>query len=308
MSIQVVGPARLIDIAELDCIYLTYDEPKKEEFWAKISAMVPWAKRVDGIKGSDAAHKAAAAASDTDRFVLIDGDNLPYESFFNQQLVLHKDNEDKVFRWKALNAVNGLAYGNGGISCWTKTFVEKMRTHENSDGTEQTAVEFCWNDGYWAMHDVWSNTYPNQSPYHAWRAGFREGVKMCLDRGAKPTLMEFQDRVSKGNLRNLSVWHNIGADAEHGAWSMLGARMGTVMTILESWDYHKVHDFDELKAVFDHEFSDLEFDEKMLDYYGIELYKKLGLMPLPADPAYSAFFKANALSRTNKGIMIREGQ
>ena len=56
------------------------------------------------------------------------------------------------------------------------------------------------------------------------------------------------------------------------------------------------------------QFSDLEFDDKMLDYYGIELYKKLGLMPLPADPAYSAFFKANALSRTNKGIMVREGQ
>jgi len=24
----------LIDVAELDCIYLTYDEPKHEEFWA----------------------------------------------------------------------------------------------------------------------------------------------------------------------------------------------------------------------------------------------------------------------------------
>jgi len=54
---------QLIDIAELDCIYLSYDEPQKEEFWAKISAMVPWAKRVDGVKGSDAAHKAAAAAA-----------------------------------------------------------------------------------------------------------------------------------------------------------------------------------------------------------------------------------------------------
>ena len=63
-----------IDIADLDCIYLTYDEPQKEEFWVKIRNMVPWAKRVDGVKGSDAAHKAAAAASDTERFVLIDGE------------------------------------------------------------------------------------------------------------------------------------------------------------------------------------------------------------------------------------------
>ena len=70
-----------IDIADLDCIYLSYDEPQKEEFWVKIRNMVPWAKRVDNVKGSDAAHKAAAAASDTERFILIDGDNLPVKIF-----------------------------------------------------------------------------------------------------------------------------------------------------------------------------------------------------------------------------------
>ncbi len=63
-----------VDIADLDCIYLTYDEPQKEEFWIKIRNMVPWAKRVDGVKGSDAAHKAAADASDTARFILVDGE------------------------------------------------------------------------------------------------------------------------------------------------------------------------------------------------------------------------------------------
>ena len=47
-----------IDVAELDCVYLSYDEPNKEENWAQIKNMVPWANRVDGIKGSDAAHKA----------------------------------------------------------------------------------------------------------------------------------------------------------------------------------------------------------------------------------------------------------
>ena len=55
----------LVDVADLDCIYLSYDEPQKEEFWVKIRNMVPWARRVDGVKGSDAAHKAAAAASET---------------------------------------------------------------------------------------------------------------------------------------------------------------------------------------------------------------------------------------------------
>jgi hypothetical protein len=41
----------IVDIADLDCVYLSYDEPKKEETWIKIQNMVPWAQRVDGVKG-----------------------------------------------------------------------------------------------------------------------------------------------------------------------------------------------------------------------------------------------------------------
>jgi hypothetical protein len=115
-----------IDIADLDCIYLTYDEPEKEEFWIKIRNMVPWARRVDGVKGSDAAHKAAASASTTDRFILIDGDNLPDPVFFNGTLDLDiPDSEQAVFRWRARNHINGLMYGNGGLSSWTKAVCGK---------------------------------------------------------------------------------------------------------------------------------------------------------------------------------------
>jgi len=137
-----------IDIADLDVIFLTYDEPKKDEFWIKIQNVVPWAKRVDGVKGSDAAHKAAALASETDRFILIDGDNLPDPEFFNETLIIDNLNKDCVFRWKARNVINGLQYGNGGISCWTKDFVMNMRTHENSDGTDENDVEFCFYPNY----------------------------------------------------------------------------------------------------------------------------------------------------------------
>lgn len=303
---------KILDVADLDCIYLSYDEPRKEEFWARISAMVPWAKRVDGVKGSDAAHKAAADASDTDRFVLIDGDNIPNPKFFDQQLVLTTDTEQCVFRWKALNNINGLAYGNGGLSCWTKNFVYNMRTHEATDGQSHTAVEFCWNPNYLAMHDVWSTTYPNQSPLHAWRAGFREGVKMCLDRGVKPSIMDFQTRVSLGNMRNLSIWHNIGSDVEYGDWAILGARMGTVWTMLDNWDYKLVHDFDELNKIFKdvwdmHGENDYTF-ERFTNNLSDELKVKLGLDMICDSHEYSMFFKKYAGVRPNKGIMVLEGE
>ena len=189
-----------IDIADLDCIYLSYDEPQQEEFWVKIKNMVPWARRVSNIRGSDAAHKAAAMASESERFILVDGDNLPDPAFFNQTLDLPTPEYEKaVFRWRARNHINGLMYGNGGLSSWTREHVMNMRTHEATDGCTETQIEFCFDPLYWAMNDCYSVTYPNGSAFHAWRAGFREGVKMCLNRGAIPTVSEFRDRVHKRN-------------------------------------------------------------------------------------------------------------
>jgi len=107
-----------IDVADLDCIYLTYDEPQKEEFWVKVKNMVPWAQRVNGVRGSDAAHKAAAAASDTERFILIDGDNLPDPAFFNQTLIFPTaEHEQAVFRWRARNHIKVPGLENLLMAC-----------------------------------------------------------------------------------------------------------------------------------------------------------------------------------------------
>jgi hypothetical protein len=293
-----------VDIADLDVIFLTYDEPRREESWAKIKNMVPWAKRVDGVKGSDAAHKAAGAASDTDRFILIDGDNIPDPEFFNKQITLDPHHERCVLRWRARNAINGLMYGNGGLSSWTKSFVESMRTHEATDGRNETLVEFCFEPDYWAMHDCYSTTYPNASPFQAWRAGFREGVKMCLDRGARPSLDEFEKRANNRNLDHLTIWQSVGADAENGFWAIYGARCGTQMTMLSDWDYTQVQDFDELAklwTIYQNDGPD-ECTE-----VGNMLRKRLGLNIVDLDPEPSAFFKHHYKSNfVNRGIMSRE--
>lgn len=297
----------IVDVADLDCIYLSYDEPKKEEFWIKIQNMVPWAKRVDGVKGSDAAHKAAADASDTERFILIDGDNLPNPEFFNLQLHLDDSNRTKVFRWKARNEINGLQYGNGGMSCWTKEFVYNMRTHEASDGSAANDVEFCFYPDYWAMHDCYSTTYPNQSPFQAWRAGFREGVKMCLDRGVKPSVEEFNERVHSRNYDHLCIWQTVGADVENGFWAIFGARLGTRMTMLEDWDYRRVQDFEYLANLWN---DFVETGDTAIDHcktLGAELRQRLALPIVDMDPEESRFFKHHYKSNfKNLGPMVRE--
>jgi hypothetical protein len=294
-----------IDIADLDCIYLSYDEPNKEENWVKIKNMVPWAVRVDGVKGSDAAHKAAAAASSTDRFVLIDGDNIPDNKFFNLQLVLGDRDIDCVFRWRAKNHINGLMYGNGGLSCWTKEFVENMQTHENSDGTAENDVEFCFYPNYIAMYDCYSTTYPNGSAFHAWRAGFREGVKMCLNKGAKPDLAEFKSRVHHRNLDHLTIWHNVGRDVEYGIWAITGSRMGTYMTMLTEWDHKQVQDFDVLKNVWDGVKN--QDPELVAGRVAEDLLAQLDLPINMMLENESKFFKHHYRSNWhNQGVMVRE--
>ena len=294
-----------IDVADLDCVYLSYDEPQKEEFWVKIKNMVPWAKRVDGVKGSDAAHKAAADVSDTERFILIDGDNLPDPAFFNQTLHFPtQEYEHAVFRWRARNHINGLMYGNGGLSSWTKEFVHNMQTHEHSDGRTETQVEFCFDPLYWAMHDCFSKTYPNGSPFQAWRAGFREGVKMCLQRGRKPTVEEFKNQVLR-NLDHLTIWHNVGTDVDYGEWAIAGARQGTYMTMLTNWDHTKVQDFAELAALWE---TVKDSQPRILaNQLGPELGTQLDLPMAILEAEQSAFFKHHYRSDWhNQGIMVRE--
>ncbi len=295
----------LVDIADLDCVFLTYDEPNAEENWVRVRNMVPWARRVDGIKGSDAAHKAAAMASTTDRFVLIDGDNIPDVAFFGCTLELDDTNRDVVYRWRARNNVNGLMYGNGGISCWTQEFALNMRTHEASDGTDETAVEFCFHPRYWAMHDCYSTTCINTTDFQAWRAGFREGVKMCLDRGRRPSVSEFQERVYQRNLDNLTIWHNIGRDVENGDWAIAGARMGTYMTMLTEWNYQLVQDFDELIKIWDTVRDN--HPDVVAGRLAEDLNTQLGLPMNSTQGMESEFFKHHyRVNFHNRGIMTKE--
>lgn len=277
----------LVDVADLDCIYLSYDEPQKEEFWVKIQNIVPWAKRVDGVEGSDAAHKAAAAVSDTERFILIDGDNIPDEKFFDVQLDIKDEYADCVFRWKARNSVNGLMYGNGGLSCWTREFINTMRTHEATDGSDETLVEFCFDQKYIALNNVYSTTYPNGDEKHAWRAGFREGVKMCLNKGRKPSIDEFKQQVHAKNFDKLCIWQSVGADAKHGFQAMLGARYGTYRLMLTDWEYQDVRDFE----VLDKLWEEHDYNSDLFDSIGVQLRRKLELPIVDYNSDESRFFK-----------------
>ena len=290
--------SNIVRVSELDVIYLSYDEPNAEKNYADLLTKVPWAKRVHGVEGSDAAHKACARLSETDRFITIDGDNIISPEFINEQLHFKDDiNLDNcVISWSGYNIVNGLTYGNGGIKCWPKHVVLNMKTHENADPSNpQAQVDFCWDLTYLQISKTYSNVYNNHTPQQAWRAGFREGVKMCLYEGEKLENKDFLSRVHNKNLERLRIWQNVGQDAENGLWAIYGARLGTYLTNCTDWDYINVRDFEYLNTLWKtyKDKSDIELIEE-IQRLGIILNTELNIdiSPTPFDVDQSKFFKS----------------
>jgi hypothetical protein len=283
---------------DYDIIYLSYDEPNAERNYADLCKKVPWAKRVHGVKGSDAAHKACAELSETDRFITVDGDNRIREDFLNQEIDFdeHADLKNTVISWCGRNEINGLMYGNGGLKCWPKEYVLNMRTHENADPNNAHAqVDFCWDAQYIQMNSCYSDVYNNETPAQAWRAGFREGVKLATDRGVRISKEEFKNNHWRC-LHWLYIWTMIGNDVENGVWAIYGAREGLYKTMCTDWDYVQVRDFEYLNFLWNSEYS--KITEDMLPYeiagLGASLINDLNI-PIaenPLDAQQSKFFKS----------------
>ena len=236
-----------INLIECDVVYLSYDEPNAEKNYADLLTKAPWAKRVHGVKGSDAAHKACAAVSETERFITVDGDNIVRADFFNQ---VEDMDDDCVTSWASYNVINGLIYGNGGLKCWTRSIVNNMKTHEHA-ADPRSEVDFCWDIKYKQVNKCYSETHNNATPMQAWRAGFREGVKMSLDRGIKFAGTNYEQIMHWRNLQRLLVWTSVGADVENGLFAIYGARLGCAMTLCSDWDFRQVRDFEYLNSLYE---------------------------------------------------------
>ena len=135
----------------------------------------------------------------------------------------------------------------------------------------------------------------NHTSQQAWRAGFREGVKLATDRGL---------RLSKEELKNnhwrclhmLYVWSMVGADVENGLWAIYGAREGLYMTMCTDWDYVQVRDFKYLNKYWS-EIVDVHIHDgnllESIQGLGTSLIDELDI-PIsvnPLDAQQSKFFK-----------------
>jgi hypothetical protein len=276
---------------EFDIVFLSYDEPNADLNYADLCNKVPWAKRVHGVKGSDAAHKAAAELAETEWVITVDADNIVDPKFFNLEIDTSNP-KIQVYSWLGRNRLNGLLYGNGGLKIWKKDFILNMRTHEAST-SDRAQVDFCWEDGYRQFAQCYSDTVITGSPFQAWRAGFREGVKMTLLDGVKVSAHDMQRSIWWHNLHRLRVWSTVGSHTENGLFSVMGARMGTWMTNCTDWNYIDVRDFEILKSIFIDTVICYETDQTALinniKELGVKLQSGLGLDFPYLDPQQSKY-------------------
>jgi hypothetical protein len=293
------------DISEFDVFFLSYDEPNAEKHWASLLDICPWAKRVHGVKGFDAAHRACAEQSDTAWFVTVDADNTVLPSFFDQKVVL--DSPLRTYSWNGQNMHNGLIYGNGGLKLWSKQFVLGMNSHENSDDPRKS-VDFCWEAEYHQVDRTFSEVWVTGSPYQAFRVGFREAVKLTLDRGERIAAAEMTKRLHGVNLRNARIWACVGAHVPNGRWAMLGTRMGWDRMCDLSWDHTSIRDYGWFADFWAEHIipsvsnTNLADDDEsvaaMLSQYGETVSRAVGLA-LPALETTQSQFFCDAMTMRN---------
>jgi len=261
-------------------VFISYDEPNADENWGVLQRQATSQNlqvvRSHGVKGFDAAHKAARDRAleldpDTTHFFTVDGDTVVFSDTwaqdFRHSLALRGPDPDVTYSWRSINNVNGLAYGNGGLKLWSVNFVNQMVTHEAAQASHAAqvsavaglnpapVVDFCWDSNYIQMAAILGVTKIDGSNYQAWRAGFREGVKMLLQNGKPLRRYETEINVNTNtNLKRFLQWTCLGEDFSVGEYAIHGALAGFVYAHLEEQPIDVVMDYEEMKLQFQRHF------------------------------------------------------
>jgi hypothetical protein len=244
-----------------DIFYVCFDEPNREANWQSIQRIFPKAKKVEGILGFDRALKTCARRSRTRYFFLIDGDNVLLPQRFDNPLKLQDPQDQWVLSWSSLNPVNGLIYGNGGVKLWPRSVAFDISSHENAS-EEDDQTDYCFIADYYMVDDFISETQINTTYRQAFRAGFREGVKMSLEWGRQVDLDEknFDRRIGRQNRQRLKIWCEIGNDSINGCWAVLGARLGLIKNVIEKFPYESINYY---------QWIDNYLEKEVLPYLGV---------------------------------------
>ena len=93
------------------------------------------------------------------------------------------------------------------------------------------------------LPEVASETYPAETPYHGFRCGFREGVRLSQLAPHQAGGRGFGDSVDPWRAHRLKVWCCVGTHARNGLWMIYGARLGLWMAQCTEWSAVAINDY-----------------------------------------------------------------
>lgn len=195
--------------APFDAVMLSYDEPLADKLHARLQRILGMpVKRLHGVHGMRRAYRLAAEVADKEQFLLADGDFV-LATEFALSAVEPLDEGVSMRVWRARNPLNGLIYGYGGLK-----LIRRSALRELGDAVDVLAAlpgrsEFT--------SDVAGTTRINQSPYHAWKAGFRECA--MLSRGSEYGMDDAEA------AERIAAW-TAGGEGEFAQFAVSGAREG----------------------------------------------------------------------------------
>ena len=292
-----------MQIKDLDIIFISYDEPNAEENFLDLLGKFPKAKRVHGVFGFDQSHLRAAQIAQTQSFFILDGDNRTTRDFSN--LKLEKLNPAYVYSWSSKNIINGLIYGNGGIKLWNKKHFDNLVCHDHG------LVDWCFQIPYYQMNDWYSYSICNSSPFQAFRSGFREGVKFCLNSSGQriDNLKGSIDLLPESTQRRLLTWLTVGADVVNGMYSIYGARLGFLKAICEAnFDINLISDYNWFNGIWNKEFSFVR-DGHFIEHYknmAKDISNILNIPVVDLDSTQSELFKKVMFNPKREGLMVQK--
>lgn len=299
----------IIKLKDMPVVFLSFDEPNADENFEYLKANHPnphLVSRVHGVKGFDAAHKAASAQAGTPRFFTVDADCRVDSDIWQKSIEITPDIKHATLSWSSRNLVNGLVYGNGGVKLWYADHINNMNSHEKAaKGDSKHNVDFCWDaDQYKQMNNTYGVVHNNASPKQAFRAGFREGIKMGLDQGNKVPLEDFKHKMYPANFARWLIWMTVGRDIENGDWVIYGARLAAYMLYVKNFDHTVIADYAWFDKFWGKQLKKLNQGEYINDHSHklmTDLATELALPLVELDANQSTWFKHVHVS-PGKGI------
>lgn len=196
-------------MTRFDAVFLSFDEPMANSLHSRVQRTLGGTvKRLHGVHGMRRAYRLCAEVVDHEQFFLADGD-FAIDTDFDPAVVEPLAEGVSMRVWRAVNPVNDLTYGYGGLKLLRRSALREMGETVDVLAALPGRVEFA--------EQTAGITRFNQSPFHAWKAGFRECA--MLAHGSEYGMADDDAR------QRVEAW-TTSRDGEFAAYAAAGAREG----------------------------------------------------------------------------------